>query len=37
MDKMTVAVFDTEEKAYEGLRALAELHREGSLTAYRMR
>src|SRR5215468_11218083 len=34
MDKMIVAVFDTEAKAYEGLRALGELHREGSLTVY---
>jgi uncharacterized membrane protein len=34
MDKMIVTVFDTEAKAYEGLRALGELHREGSLTVY---
>jgi uncharacterized membrane protein len=34
MDKMVVVVFATEAKAYEGLRALAELHREGSLTVY---
>jgi uncharacterized membrane protein len=34
MDKMIVAVFDTETKAYEGQRALGELHREGSLTVY---
>src|SRR5262249_33030356 len=34
MDKMIVAVFDTEAKASEGLRALGELHREGSLTVY---
>ncbi len=32
MDKMVVVVFDTEAKAYEGVRALSELHREGSLT-----
>jgi len=31
---MIVAVFDTEAKAYEGLRALGELHRESSLTVY---
>lgn len=31
MDKMMVAVLDTEAKAYEGLHALAELRREGSL------
>ena len=34
MDRMIVAVFDSEPKAYEGLRALAELHGEGSLTVY---
>jgi uncharacterized membrane protein len=34
MDKMVVVVFDTEAKAYEGLRALSDLHREGSLTVY---
>jgi uncharacterized membrane protein len=34
MDKMVVVVFDTEPKAYEGLRAFADLHREGSLTVY---
>ena len=34
MDKMVVVVFDTEPKAYEGLQALSELHREGSLTVY---
>jgi uncharacterized membrane protein len=34
MDKMVVVVFDTEPKAYEGLQALNELHREGSLTVY---
>lgn len=34
MDKMVVVVFETEAKAYEGLRALSDLHREGSLTVY---
>lgn len=34
MDRMIVAVFDSEPRAYEGLRALAELHGEGSLTVY---
>jgi len=34
MDKMVVVVFDTEPKAYEGMQALTELHREGSLTVY---
>src|SRR5262249_61756464 len=34
MDKMIVVVFDTETKAYQGSRALAELHREGSLAVY---
>jgi len=34
MDKMIVVVFDAEPKAYEGLKALTELHREGSLTVY---
>jgi uncharacterized membrane protein len=34
MDKMIVVVFETEPKAYEGLHALTELHREGSLTVY---
>jgi uncharacterized membrane protein len=34
MDKMAVIVFATEPKAYEGLRALADLHQEGSLTVY---
>jgi len=34
MDKMIVVVFDTETKAYEGSRALADLHREGSLAVY---
>ncbi len=30
MDKMIVVVFDTEPKAYEASRALADLHREGN-------
>jgi len=34
MDKMIVVVFDTEPKAYEASRALADLHREGSLAVY---
>jgi uncharacterized membrane protein len=34
MDKMVVVVFATEPKAYEGLRAFSDLHREGSLTVY---
>ena len=34
MDKMLVTVFDDERKAYEGARALKELHAEGSLTLY---
>ena len=34
MSKMLVVVFDDETKAYEGSRALAELHREGSISAY---
>lgn len=34
MDKMIVVVFDTEAQAYEGSRALADLHRESSLTLY---
>jgi uncharacterized membrane protein len=34
MDKMIVVVFDTEPEAYEASRALADLHREGSLAVY---
>lgn len=34
MDKMIVAVFDSEAKAYEASRTLADLHREGSLSVY---
>src|SRR5579871_1603979 len=34
MSKMIVIVFDTERQAYEGSRALKELHNEGSITLY---
>ena len=34
MNKMLVAVFDTERAAYEGLHALKELHNEGDITLY---
>ena len=34
MDKMVVIVFDNESKAYEGSRALVDLHKENSLTLY---
>lgn len=34
MDKMLVVVFDDEAKAYEGSRALADLHRDGSVEVY---
>jgi uncharacterized membrane protein len=34
MDKMLVAVFDTERAAYEGLRALKDLHKDGDITLY---
>ena len=34
MDKMIVTVFDGESSAYEGAKALKELHAEGSLTLY---
>lgn len=34
MDKMIVVVFDNEKSAYEGERALRELHDEGSITLY---
>lgn len=34
MNKVTVVVFDDEKKAYEGSRAMREMHREGSLTLY---
>ena len=34
MDTMLVAVFDSERQAYEGYRALKDLHAEGSITLY---
>lgn len=34
MNKMIVIVFDNESEAYEGTRALRELHAEGSITLY---
>jgi uncharacterized membrane protein len=34
MSKMMVAVFDNEKNAYAGSRALADLHRDGSITVY---
>ena len=34
MSKMLVVVFDEEKKAYEGSRALAQLHGEGSISVY---
>jgi uncharacterized membrane protein len=34
MNKVTVVVFDDEKKAYEGSRAMREMHRDGSLTLY---
>jgi uncharacterized membrane protein len=34
MDKMIVVIFDTENKAYEALRALSDLHDEGSLAVF---
>jgi len=34
MNKMLVAVFDTEPAAYEGLNALKELHADGDITLY---
>ena len=34
MDRMLVVVFDTENKAYEGEKALLQLEREGSLSVY---
>ncbi|HXX39870.1 MAG TPA: DUF1269 domain-containing protein [bacterium] len=36
MDNFVVAVFPTEEKAYEGTRALKDLHAEGYLVVYAM-
>ena len=34
MNKVTVVVFDDEKRAYEGSRAIRDLHREGSFTLY---
>src|ERR1700760_1316023 len=34
MNKMLVAVFDTESAAFEGLSALKDLHRDGDITLY---
>src|SRR5262249_30018638 len=34
MDKMIVTVFDSEKEAYEGARALKEMHAEGSIALY---
>jgi uncharacterized membrane protein len=34
MNKVTVVVFEEEKKAYEGLSAIRDLHREGGLTSY---
>ncbi|PWJ42725.1 DUF1269 domain-containing protein [Sediminitomix flava] len=34
MNKMIVAVFDTEEKAFKGLTALKELHKSGDISLY---
>lgn len=34
MDKMLIAVFETETKAYEGLSALKGLHKDGDITLY---
>ncbi len=34
MSKMLVVVFDDEKKAYEGSKALTQLHREGSISLY---
>ena len=36
MDKMLVIAFDSEDKAYQGARALQELHVEGSIAVYAM-
>jgi uncharacterized membrane protein len=36
MDKMIVTVFDSEKQAYEGERALKEMHDEGSIVLYAM-
>ena len=34
MNKAAVVIFDSEKQAYEGSRALRELHRDGSITVY---
>jgi uncharacterized membrane protein len=34
MERMLVVVFDSETKAYEGVAALRQLEREGSISAY---
>ena len=34
MNKMLIAVFETESKAYEGLNALKGLHNNGDITLY---
>jgi uncharacterized membrane protein len=34
MDRVVAVVFDDEKQAYEGLRALRDLHRDGSITLY---
>ncbi|MGZ5255974.1 MAG: DUF1269 domain-containing protein, partial [Flavitalea sp.] len=34
MNKMLIAVFETETKAYEGLSALKGLHKDGDITLY---
>jgi hypothetical protein len=34
MDKMLVAVFDSDTAAFDGLSALRELHRDGDITLY---
>jgi uncharacterized membrane protein len=34
MNKMLVAVFDTEPAAFEGLQALKDLHQDGDITLY---
>lgn len=34
MNKMLIAVFETETKAYEGLKALKSLHNDGAITLY---
>lgn len=34
MDKILIAVFDTEETAFEGIAALKDLHREGDISLY---